>query len=75
AKERLAAEKEFNEKFVQIQNYFEPEEAEVYKQGNQLVIRLKSIQFPVGKDTIMPKNYETLSRIDVIVRPATQPAQ
>ncbi|MGD1975136.1 MAG: hypothetical protein PVG73_13815 [Desulfobacterales bacterium] len=75
AKERLTAEKEFNEKFVQIQNYFEPEEAEVYKQGNQLVIRLKSIQFPVGKDTIMPKNYETLSRIDVIVRPATQPAQ
>ena len=56
AKERLAAEKEFNQKFFQIQNYFNSNEAEVYKQGSQLVIRLKAIQFPVGKDIIMPKN-------------------
>jgi len=56
AKERLAAEKEFNQKFSQIQNYFNSNEAEVYKQGSQLVIRLKAIQFPVGKDIIMPKN-------------------
>jgi outer membrane protein OmpA-like peptidoglycan-associated protein len=73
AKERLAAEKKFNEKFVQIQNYFEPEEAEVYKQGNQLVIRLKSIQFPVGKDTIMPKNYETLSSVQSAIRTFGEP--
>jgi len=57
AKERLAAEKEFNQKFSQIQNYFNANEAEVYKQGGQLVIRLKAIQFPVGKDIIMLKNY------------------
>jgi outer membrane protein OmpA-like peptidoglycan-associated protein len=68
AKERLAAEKEFNQKFSQIQNYFEPEEAEVYTQGNQLVIRLKSIQFPVGKEIIMPNNYETLSRVQTAIR-------
>jgi OOP family OmpA-OmpF porin len=63
AKERLTAEKEFNQKFSQIQNYFKSNEAEVYKQGNQLVIRLKAIQFPVGKDIIMPKNYELLSTV------------
>ena len=73
AKERLTAEKEFNEKFIQIQNYFEPGEAEVYKQGNQLVIRLKSIQFPVGKDTIMPKNYETLSKVQSAIRTFGEP--
>ena len=73
AKERLAAEKEFNEKFNQIRNYFDLEEAEVYKQGNQLVIRLKSIQFPVGKDTIMPKNYETLSRVQSAIRTFGEP--
>ena len=61
AKERLTAEKEFNQKFSQIQSYFDSGEAEVYKQGSQLVIRLKAIQFPVGKDIIMPKNYELLS--------------
>ena len=72
-KERLAAEKEFNEKFTQIQKYFRPEEADVYKQGNQLVIRLKSIQFPVGKEIIMPNNYETLSRVQKVIRTFGEP--
>ncbi|MGD9114584.1 MAG: OmpA family protein [Desulfobacterales bacterium] len=73
AKERLATEKEFNEKFTRIQNYFTPEEAEVYKQGNQLVIRLKSIQFPVGKEIIMPNNYQTLSRVQKAIRTFGEP--
>jgi len=73
AKERLAAEKEFNQKFSQIQNYFNSNEAEVYKQGNQLVIRLKAIQFPVGKDIIMPKNYELLSIVQKSIRTFGEP--
>jgi len=73
AKERLTAEKEFNQKFSQIQNYFKSNEAEVYKQGNQLVIRLKAIQFPVGKDIIMPKNYEVLSTVQKSIRTFGQP--
>ena len=73
AKERLTAEKEFNQKFSQIQNYFNANEAEVYKQGNQLVIRLKAIQFPVGKDIIMPKNYELLSTVQKSIRTFGEP--
>ncbi len=73
AKERLTAEKEFNQKFSQIQNYFNSEEAEVYKQGSQLVIRLKAIQFPVGKDIIMPKNYELLSTVQKSIRTFGEP--
>ena len=63
----------FNEKFSQIQNYFDPAEAEVYKQGGQLVIRLRAIQFPVGKDTILPKNYELLSRVQQSIRTFGEP--
>jgi len=73
AKERLTAEKEFNQKFSQIQNYFKSNEAEVYKQGSQLVIRLKAIQFPVGKDIIMPKNYELLSIVQKSIRTFGEP--
>ena len=73
AKERLAAEKEFNKKFSQIQNYFNSGEAEVYKQSGQLVIRLKAIQFPVGKDIIMPKNYELLSIVQKSIRTFGEP--
>lgn len=68
AQQRLAAEKEFNEKFTKIQYYFDPDEAEVYKQGNQLVIRLRKIQFPVGKAFIKPSNYELLSKVQRAIR-------
>ena len=63
ARKKLAAEKRFNELFNEVQGYFKPEEAEVYKQGNQLVIRLKAIQFPVGKSFLVPANYALLSRV------------
>jgi len=63
ARQKLAAEKRFNEMFNEVQGYFKPEEAEVYKQGNQLVIRLKAIRFPVGKSFLVPENYALLSRV------------
>jgi outer membrane protein OmpA-like peptidoglycan-associated protein len=67
-KERLAAEKRFNQLFIEVQNLFTSEEAEVYKKGNSLVIRLRAIQFPVGKSVIMPENYPLLSKIQQSIR-------
>jgi len=60
---KLEDERQFNQKFISIQNSFSRDEAEVYKQGNQLVIRLKGIQFPVGQAVIMPENYQLLSKV------------
>jgi OmpA-OmpF porin, OOP family len=62
-KERLAAEKRFNELYTQVQGYFSPDEAEVYKKAQHLVIRLKAIQFPVGQAVIMPNNYPLLTTV------------
>jgi outer membrane protein OmpA-like peptidoglycan-associated protein len=67
-KERLAAEKRFNQLFVEVQNLFSSDEAEVYKKGDSLVIRLRAIQFPVGKSVIMPDNYPLLSKIQQSIR-------
>ncbi len=67
ARKKLVAEKRFNEMFNEVQGYFQPEEAEVYKQGNQLVIRLKAIQFPVGKSFLIPANYALLSRVQKVI--------
>jgi OOP family OmpA-OmpF porin len=67
-KERLAAEKQFNQLFIEVQNLFSPDEAEVYKKGNSLIIRLRAIQFPVGKSVIMPENYPLLSKIQQSIR-------
>ncbi len=62
-KERLDAERRFQALFNEVQSFFFPGEAEVYKQGNNLVIRLKTIQFPVGQEVIMPENYALLSKV------------
>ncbi|MBW2606766.1 MAG: OmpA family protein [Deltaproteobacteria bacterium] len=66
--ERLAAEKKFNKLFGKVRNLFNANEAEVYKQGSQLLIRLRAIQFPVGKYVIMPENYALLSKAQRAIR-------
>ncbi|MGD9308393.1 MAG: OmpA family protein [Desulfosarcina sp.] len=72
-KQKLAAEREFNEQFNRVQRYFRPDEAEVYKQGNQLVIRMRGIQFPVGQATLSTDNYNLLSKVQKAINVFGQP--
>ena len=71
--ERLTAQKQLNQLFSEVRGYFEPHEAEVYKRENQLIIRLKTIQFPVGKSVIMPDNYALLSKVQRAIRAFGEP--
>ena len=71
--ERLSAEQKFNELYREVQNYYEPDEAEVYKQGYQLVIRLKNVKFPVGKAVIMPENYQLIGKVQRSIRTFGEP--
>jgi outer membrane protein OmpA-like peptidoglycan-associated protein len=73
AEQRLAAERKFNQLYVAVQDYFENDEAEVYKQENQLVIRLKAMRFPLGKSIIMPENYALLSKVQKAIRTFDDP--
>jgi len=73
AEQRLAAERRFNQKYIVVQNYFQKDEAEVYKQENRLVLRLKAVRFPVGKDIIMPDNYALLSKVQKVIRTFNDP--
>jgi len=73
ARRKLAAEREFNERFNKVQGYFRPQEAEVYKQGNQLVIRLRGIRFPVGQAILTADNYYLLSKVQKAIRTFDQP--
>jgi len=72
-KDRLLAEKRFNQKLSSIQDYFKPQEAEVYKKQNQVIIRLKAMQFPVGQSVIMPENYGLLSKVQRAIRTFGEP--
>ncbi len=68
AKERLIAEKRFNQLFYKVQDFFKSKEAEIYKKENQLIIRLKAMKFPVGKSVILPSNYALLSKVQRVIR-------
>jgi outer membrane protein OmpA-like peptidoglycan-associated protein len=72
-KERLAAEKQFNELYSKVQGYFSPDQAEVYKKSKHLVIRLKAIQFPVGQAVILPSNYPLLTTVQKAIRAFGKP--
>jgi OOP family OmpA-OmpF porin len=72
-KDRLAAERKFHQLFNEVRSQFGPTEAEVYKQGNSLVIRLRAIQFPVGKAIIMPDNYALLSKVQQAIHTFGEP--
>ncbi|MGD8354010.1 MAG: hypothetical protein PVJ01_07560, partial [Pseudomonadota bacterium] len=63
AEERLEAERRFNELYNKVSAMFTGDEAECYKQGNRMVIRLRGMTFPVGKSVIMPENYPLLSKV------------
>lgn len=68
AEERLAAERRFNELYNQVQAMFSKNEAESYKQGQQMVIRLRGMSFPIGQSMIMPENYPLLSKVQQAIR-------
>jgi hypothetical protein len=73
AEQRLAAERKFNQLYVAVQGYFETDEAEVYKQENQLVIRLKAMRFPVGKASSCRKTTALLSKVQKAIRTFDDP--
>ncbi|MBY0412536.1 MAG: OmpA family protein [Bdellovibrionales bacterium] len=66
-KQRLESEKQLNEKYEAARKQFANNEAEVYKQGNALLIRLKGMEFPSAKATIQPKNRELLSKVQKVM--------
>ena len=71
--ERLTVQEQLNQLFSEVRGYFEPHEAEVYKRENQLIIRLKTINFPVGQSVIKPDNYALLSKVQRAIRAFGEP--
>jgi outer membrane protein OmpA-like peptidoglycan-associated protein len=71
---KLEEQRRFNQKFIEIQQSFGADEAEVYKRGNQLIVQLKGIQFPSGKAIIMPENYQLLGKVQEAIQAFDNPS-
>ncbi|MCB0730090.1 MAG: OmpA family protein [Ignavibacteriae bacterium] len=55
-------------KYEKVNNSFTKEEAEIFKEGSNIYIRLISLNFPVGKATIEPANFELLAKVQNALR-------
>lgn len=73
ARQQLAEERRFQKLFNQVQGVFGPDEAEVYKQGNRLIIRLKAMSFSVGQAVIESNNYPLLTKVQKAIAIFGQP--
>ncbi len=71
--DKLTSERKFNEQYNQVQVLFTTDEAECYKQGQQMVVRLRGMSFPVGQSIIMPENYALLSKVQLAIRSFDNP--
>lgn len=62
------AEKEFNQKYETARSEFSEQEAEVYKQGDALVIRLKALEFPNSKANLKAANFSLLAKVEKVIK-------
>lgn len=63
----LLSKQEFNRLYEEARSKFKDDEAEVYRQGDTLLIRLKGLQFPKGQATLRGRSFALLSKVDEVV--------
>ncbi|HYX38403.1 MAG TPA: OmpA family protein [Oligoflexus sp.] len=67
AEAALASGQSFNQKFENAQTQFTKSEAEVYRQGDNLVIRLKGLEFNNAKATLKGSNFPLLAKVKNVI--------
>lgn len=50
-------------RFERVREMFGDSEAEVYRQGSELLIRLKGLYFEIGKSYVLPDHYPLLTKV------------
>lgn len=61
-------EQQLNAIYESARKKFTPEEAEVYKQGNHLVIRLRALEFPKSQAVLKGENFALLKKVDDVIQ-------
>lgn len=64
---QLSEEQKLNAVYEEARNRFSPDEADVYKQGEKLVIRLKALQFPKAQAVIQGDNFALLKKVEGVI--------
>jgi len=60
---QMEAQAKIRAQFAAVEKLFTREEANVLRKVNDIIIRLISLNFPVGKSTIEPQNFALLTKV------------
>jgi outer membrane protein OmpA-like peptidoglycan-associated protein len=61
---RLEAQERVKQQFGQVERMFAAEEARVFRQGNNVILRLVGLDFDSGKAQIKPANFDLLAKVE-----------
>ncbi len=64
---QLSEDQKLSAVYEEARNRFSPDEADVYKQGENLVIRLKALQFPKSQAVIQGDNFALLKKVEGVI--------
>ncbi len=64
----LKSDAAFNRSFETARREFTSEEAEVYRKGNSLIARLKSLEFPANQAVIKASNFALLAKVGKVIK-------
>jgi len=67
-KSKLEAQNALEKRYEFAAQQFSKDEAEVYKQGNKILIRLKGLSFPKDQAIITSNNYPLLAKVQTILK-------
>ena len=65
---QLEKQRQQEEKIFQVSRMFTSAEAKVLRDGNNVIIRLYGLSFPVGRATILPEYFELLTKVQNALR-------
>lgn len=65
---RIEYQTSINEKFEIVNNVFKSSEAAVLRSGNDIIIRIHSFAFEVGKSEIKPENFDLLTKVQTAIK-------
>lgn len=64
---QLRNDEKFQASFEKARSQFNQNEADVYRQGNNLIIRLKSIEFASGRSDVPAQSFGTLNKVKNVI--------
>jgi outer membrane protein OmpA-like peptidoglycan-associated protein len=62
--QRLEAQARVKEQFEQVEKMFTPDEARVFREGNNIILRLVGLTFASGESQIRPENFDLLAKVE-----------